>query len=67
MLRHDERVGAVERVRPAASGEEVIMEIDYLTEGGIRKTLKLRQEDARKLKVALAVHMSEAPADPSRG
>jgi hypothetical protein len=39
------------------------MEIDYLTEGGIRKTLKLRQEDARKVKVALAVHMSEAPVD----
>lgn len=65
MLRHDERVGAVERVRPVVTDGGLIMEIDYLTEGGIRKTLKLPHDDARKLKVALAVHMSEAPADPS--
>lgn len=53
MIRHTEHVGAVTESRTVDAGEYFVIEIDYVTEGGIRKTLRLPHGEADKLRVAL--------------
>lgn len=53
MLKHPERVASIGEGRTVAGDDFAVIEVDYVTEGGIRKTLRLAHSDADKLRVML--------------
>lgn len=53
MIRHTERVARVGETRTVDTGEYFVIEVDYVTEGGITKTLTLAHGDADALRVNL--------------
>jgi hypothetical protein len=53
MIRHTERVGQVTETRAVEGPEFFTIEVDYVTEGGVRKTLALAHNDADMLRARL--------------
>ncbi len=61
MIKHPERVAAIGEARTVPSEDYAMIEIDYVTEGGIRKTLRLAHADADKLRVAIVGELESIP------
>lgn len=51
MLRHTERVASFTEARTVDTGEFLTIEVDYVTEGGVSKTLRMAHSDAAALRV----------------
>ncbi|MEU0245138.1 hypothetical protein ABZ192_12535 [Streptomyces sp. NPDC006235] len=54
MIRHTEEASEVVGVRLDTSEEVAMLELDYVTPGGIRKTLRVRHTDAFKVRSGIA-------------
>lgn len=61
MLKHPERVAAIGEARTVRGEEYAVIEVDYVTEGGIRKTFRLAHADADKLRVAIVGELESMP------
>lgn len=53
-IKHNERVASIGDSRTIAGEDFDYVEVDYVTEGGIRKTLRLPLSDAGDLRTQLA-------------
>jgi hypothetical protein len=53
MIKHPERIARIGEARTVSGEAYDVIEVDYVTEGGIAKTLRLAHGDADRLRAAL--------------
>jgi hypothetical protein len=66
-FRHVENIGRISTARLVPGPKYVTIEIDYMTEGGVSKTLKLAHGDAEDVRGLIGRALDSMPALPRRG
>lgn len=61
-MRHVEKVGRVTESRMIPGPKYVTFEIDYVTAGGVKKTLKLAHSEADAIRAAIMGELESMPA-----
>ena len=63
MIKHAENVDRIKEARAVAAGEAVMIEIDYVTPGGITKTMRLPFRQASRVRGLIMDAIQTVPMD----
>lgn len=61
--RYVEKIGRIGETRTIETGKYFTLEVDYVTAGGVSKTLKLAHSDAARLAVAIDSEFAALPEE----